>query len=65
MHKVILKGEDALHYAEAHDIHKLRLVMDELGNTSRDVDLSAARDEMKTHPEHVWLEIDTWINSSE
>ena len=65
MHKVILKGEDALHYAEAHHIQTLQLALDDSGANTRAVDLAAARDEVGEHPERVRLEIETWINQSE
>jgi hypothetical protein len=65
MHKVILKGEDALHYAEAHHIETLQLALDDSGASIREVDLAAARNELDEHPERVRLEIETWINQSE
>ena len=62
MHTVILKGQEALHYAEAHHIPTVHAFTDESGEDSKDVDLTAARDMLKEHPERVWLEIKASIN---
>ena len=65
MHKVVLKGKEAVHYAEENNIPMVHADTDEAGDSSEEVDLEAARDMLKTHPDRVWLEVEATINQGD
>ena len=64
MSTVILKGQEAIHYAEIHhlDLHKYA---DETGAARDHLSLSEARDLADVHPESVWVETHIALNSAD
>lgn len=63
MSKVVLRGEEALRYAERHDV-PLHMT----GHGKEDdtvVDLERAREVAAEHPSRVWIEVEEGVNTAE
>ncbi len=61
---VILKGQEAIHYAEIHHL-ELHKYADETGAACNHLSLEEARDLVEVHPESVWVETHVAVNSAD
>lgn len=64
MTTVILKGQEAIHYAEAHHV-SLHKYADESGSARDDLSPEDARRIALQHPELIWVETHIGVNSGE
>ncbi len=64
MTTVILKGQEAIHYAEVHHL-LLHRYADATGAARDDLSLEDARQIAGEHPELIWVETHIGVNSGE
>ena len=64
MTRVIFKGEEAIHYAEAHGLFVNEYETDTHGPRSG-LTVDEARRIQDSHSGHVWVEADILVNSAE
>ena len=65
MSTVILKGEEAIHYAEVHNMTLNEYATEEHGPRSGLSVEEARRIQNQFHRDHIWLEIECGVNSGE
>ncbi len=61
---VILRGEEAVHYAEVHNL-KLHRDATDAGPASSRLSVAAARKLLEEHPEALWVKTHIGINSAD
>ena len=64
MSTVILKGSEAVHYAEEHHLKLHEYPHDQQGPRD-DVPIQEAQDIAREHPKHIWLETHVAVKSGE
>ena len=64
MSTVILHGEEAIHFAEAHHLN-INCTADDGYPESHDLSAERARAIAQEHPKLVWIEIDWAVNTAE
>ena len=64
MSTVILRGDEAVHYADVHNL-SLNCDADASHDARQGISLEEAQDIAEEHPELVWIEVHTAVNSGE